>query len=636
LRLEEVKEIFEENGEFFFKMFRFRLSAFSDEFTGFQPDVNELFQSQFLSLLKIPFSKDQITRPHAISQLTATDETEKSDCESAEDYFYDILYPETLDIVPQNIIYHLENCRNCAARLMQFAKTLAADLSDEDSDYVRKMTGLLICHFHLLDMDVDCQTAREFLPLLSIPEFEIKIPTPVTAHLDRCMLCTADSARLERLNLNTKQRSTLSRFYTKHIFTESDECPHARPHISAIARLDFKNIPAHILRHVCLCKSCRKLLSTERLNIIEQLNGFERPRDLPCDMIMSPDLFDYSFPFGLDPADDQYAMFRESLTRHLRRCPVCLDKICKLDDTIHNVALRPESGIITRYNLTPSPVTELTDRDRTPEDAMDDYARYGVNVEVSEKHEPPLSDAASLKTPRQTPHPKKLKKFTIPAAAAVILIVVALFSLLTTSPARAIDLSQLYEAVAKIKNVCISGFGLGHGKAKPIQQIWVSQTLNLELLKSAKEVALLDPETRTTTIKDLRTGSIRTVSLAGDRLVKLQNLITRAFGLVPFDEMTDIPEGARWDRVDDKDIQTIVPGTQVYDLTWSRTSGKFIMYSKWRVFVDNQTSLPKRTQWYHKTSIGPDSHEYRLDTLQIITYPTESEIEDVIRSEFND
>jgi len=437
--LQEVKEIFEKNGEFLFKTIRFRLSAFSDEFAGSQPDVYEIFQSQFLSLLKLPLSKDQFIRPCALSQLTATGEMEKSDCETAEDYFYDMLYSKTPGIVPQNIIYHLEDCHSCTARLAQFAKALEADLSDDDSDYISKMTGQLICHFCLLDMEIDCQTAREFLPLIYIPEFEIKIPTPVTTHLDQCISCTIDSARLEQLNLTTKQRSTLSRFYTKHIFTESGECRHAQPHIPSIARMHFQNIPAQILRHVCLCKSCTKLLADERLDMIDRLDSsFDRPTDLPCNMIMPPDLFDYSFPFGLDPANDQYAMFRESLTRHLKRCPVCLDKICKLSNIIHNIALRPESGVVTCYNLTPSPVTELADRNRPAEntesakdleDAVDDYDRYGLNVEVSKEYEHPLSNTVPLQTTRQTPRPKKLKKLRIPAAATAIILIAVVLSL---------------------------------------------------------------------------------------------------------------------------------------------------------------------------------------------------------------
>ena len=52
---------------------------------------------------------------------------------------------------------------------------------------------------------------------------------------------------------------------------------------------------------------------------------------------------------------------------------------------------------------------------------------------------------------------------------------------------------------------------------------------------------------------------------------------------------------------------------------------------KWRVFVDTNTNLPMRTEWYRKTALD---EKYTPISIHVISYPTDNEIEVVIQSVF--
>ncbi|GAH33945.1 unnamed protein product, partial [marine sediment metagenome] len=271
--------------------------------------------------------------------------------------------------------------------------------------------------------------------------------------------------------------------------------------------------------------------------------------------------------------------------------------------------------------------------------AMDDYALYGVNVEVSGRYKPTLKDAVSLqslplsktKGPEQTVPVTKLKKFRIPAAAAtVVLIAVSLFLFLSTPVAKAVDLSQVYEAITKIKNVCISSFV--PDRPAPTRREWVSRGLNIRLQKTQKQVVLFDLQNKIRKIKDLSTDSVQTTPITGDFLAKVESFIAGSFGLLPFPDITDVPENATWKQVADENIEAIVPGTKVYDFIWTIEKPDIELH-KWRFFIDPGTKLPKRVETYSK---APSEENYTiLEYYEVVTYHTDREIQAVIQSVFD-
>jgi hypothetical protein len=220
------------------------------------------------------------------------------------------------------------------------------------------------------------------------------------------------------------------------------------------------------------------------------------------------------------------------------------------------------------------------------------------------------------------------------AIAAVILIAFTLF--FRAPAAKAVTLRQIYEALEKVRNVCTSSFTTD--KEEPLQQIWTSQALKMILFKTRKEgqieFALWDIPGKVLKIKYLPSGSVQTVSASAEDLAKVEMwMVSNVFGLVPFSNLSNIPEGAQWSRIDDPNIAATLPGTEVYDLIWPQKSitSEMVIFRKWRVFVDTHTNLPKRTESYSKLETQGD---YQLVTYNVVTYPSESEIQALIRSTF--
>ncbi len=161
---------------------------------------------------------------------------------------------------------------------------------------------------------------------------------------------------------------------------------------------------------------------------------------------------------------------------------------------------------------------------------------------------------------------------------------------------------------------------------------WVSQALNINMFQIGRQLVLWDVPNKVKMTKNLSSDSFRSQILSGEMLSKVKQAALQRFGLVPFSKISDIP-GARWTRLEDSDIEAVVSGTRVYDLTWPETnaaSGEIMLYRR-RFFVDKRTNLPKRTELYSKLQ---SEDEYKFETFAVVTYPSESQIQVLIRETF--
>ncbi|MGB2866051.1 MAG: hypothetical protein WBC05_22145, partial [Sedimentisphaerales bacterium] len=211
---------------------------------------------------------------------------------------------------------------------------------------------LLRLHFEYIGEPVKCDTVKPFLASLADPVLQIRIPTPITTHLDKCQSCRDDLLILLDLHLPHKYLCRLGQILADKPIEDDFSCSQAQAAIPAVVSMAFHETNAEILKHLCTCSNCRKKLYLHRQSIRKELllngaiqNGF------PCESVSAADIYDYCLPYGIDPADDQYVEFRESLTSHLRRCPKCLAKMQQLHRTISNIAERTESEVITIYNI---------------------------------------------------------------------------------------------------------------------------------------------------------------------------------------------------------------------------------------------------------------------------------------------
>jgi hypothetical protein len=274
-------------------------------------------------------------------------------CTNARLYYYDFLYTETREGIPEGALEHIKQCRNCQIEMDRLKDLLIKVQERDECEQSCKdsaISTLLRLHFEYIGEQVKCDAVKPFLGSLADPVLQIRIPTPITTHINKCKACREDLQKLLDLHLPHKYLCRLGQILADKPAEDEFSCSQAQIAIPAVVSLDFQETNAGILKHLCICPDCRKRLHLHRKSVRKKLllnraskNGF------PCDSISAADIYDYCMPYGIDPADDEYFDLRESLTSHLRSCPKCLAKIQQLHRTITNIVERAESGVITIY-----------------------------------------------------------------------------------------------------------------------------------------------------------------------------------------------------------------------------------------------------------------------------------------------
>jgi len=550
-------------------------------------------------------------------------------CKQAEPYYYDFLCDDSRGLIPESVVNHIEQCQNCREQINKLKAALSqADAIESEQGQVRSaVTAMLKLHFDYVGKPVTCNVVKPFLPCLLDPALEIRIPTPIITHLHNCQQCSEDLDMIRCLNLNRKQLCRLSQLFADERGKSNVSCWQAHDAVVGVLSMVFRETNQEVLKHICTCPHCRKLLYEYREAARREFLREKREQKFPCEEVSASDIFDYVVPYGIDPANDQYAKFRKSLTSHVITCPTCLAKMQQLHKTIYNIAERAESDVVTVYYIDESAKTEA----RSESD--DIYTGFPVRVEAANREDkvntgPSASAIAFGAVLKQKVSAMKLKSLAkaAVAAAAVILIAVALF--LSTQTAKAVSIDQIYEALERIRNVYLAAFDVE--KTKPTQEMWVSQALNIMILKSETQCVLWDIKNKSEKSRDLDTDSITMTELDNDALVKIEKTMKAPWGLLPFDNISKIPPGAKWQQVPDKNIGNIVPDTEVYDLIWipEKKLSDSAARRKWRGYVDSKTRLPKRVEWWLKLA---EEEEYKLVTITTVSYPTVAEVQAAVR-----
>jgi len=262
----------------------------------------------------------------------------------------------------------------------------------------------------------------------------------------------------------------------------------------------------------------------------------------------------------------------------------------------------------------------LTTRSETDKRILDDA--FAALEKSAQKQPPHVGRTARRRTLR-------IRIAELAAVAAVILVVFALF--FGTPATRAVGLGEIYEALGRVENVCIATFQPPANE--PLQTEWVSQTLNIDMVRFGEQFVLWDITNKIRMIKYLSSASVRTEAVSEEMLAKAKKAIHQTFGLLPFAYYKEAPEDAQWSRMDDTQVAAVVPDSKVYELIWKEksTTSEAIGFRKWRVFVDTHTNLPKRAEHYFKIDHEED---YKFEKYEVITYPSEDEIQMDIRKTF--
>jgi len=549
-------------------------------------------------------------------------------CKEAETYYLSFVLGTEYGDVPEHIAEHVETCRRCQNNLVTLKESLLA-CDDKEALQSKQLTQdqlhILGLHLTHLGREVGCNIAKPFLPSMLERNFKIGTPTPITVHVDRCESCKKDLATIKALELTSKQLKVLSSLFGDKL---SGECVHWSDAVTAIqsyVNFDFHTLEPKIVKHICCCSLCQLFIYKLRAKRLENLGQKEVNMAFPCETVSFSDVFDYCFACEAISSNDQYSKFRESFVTHLRQCPKCLGKLQQIHGLIYAIKQRPESGVVTIYNL-----GEVKDSSSVGEHE-NIYDGFPLNVKTFETFpQKIIKDVPKRRSTTDSFGVNLLKNgvkyFVKAAVAAVVILAVALF-LRSISTAKAVTIEQIYKAIQNATNVHIQKFVMGN--SEPVQEKWVSRSLNIYVVQTQDGVTLWNLSKGEKIIKSAGDAKPETSPIDQATLADImRRKITGSIGLMPFENISQIPDGAKWKESPHLNVGDAVDNTIVYELTWNELTheGK-LLPSKWRAFIDEETYLLRRGELYQRQTndakyilIGANNIEYlsKNDILEVL------------------
>jgi hypothetical protein len=158
----------------------------------------------------------------------------------------------------------------------------------------------------------------------------------------------------------------------------------------------------------------------------------------------------------------------------------------------------------------------------------------------------------------------------------------------------------------------------------------VSRTRNIKITKTGDKLVLLDFQNKQRKTKNLSNDSIDMTELPDEYVIDIQPILRDSLGLIPFYKISDLPDGAKWNRVPDNELETALNNIEVYDLIWiDKSSTGHPVFSKMRFTVDAQTYLPLNTKFYSKFNIND---EYTPSSTHVVEYLDDSAMQAVIEN----
>ncbi len=552
----------------------------------------------------------------------------KSLCREAELYYYDFLCDESRVFIPESIVNHIEQCQRCLGQIKQLETTLsqADGLESEQEQVSSAITTMLKLHFAYIGESVTCNIVKPFLPTLLDRVLGVRIPTPIVTHMRDCQQCSEDLDIIRGLKLSRKQLCRLSQLFADKPARSNVSCIEAQNAIPLVVSMVFSEINSEVLKHLCTCPTCRRLVYKERQKLYNSLPEYTPSVEFPCESVSASSFFDYVVPYGIDPANDQYVKFRESFASHVTNCPSCLYRMQQLHQTVYGIAERAESDVVTIHHIDESAKVEAAS------ESDDIYAGFPIRVETANREDVVNARGAAsiidfgtaLRRKISAEKLKPLLKTAIPAAAIILIAAVLVFNI---PAAKAVTLEKIYDAIEKVRNAYVASF-MPYEK-EPVQELWISRTMNIYMAKTAEQCFLWDIVNGVAKIKYLDIGTAETTHLTAENIADIEKKISGPLGLMPFYNISSIPEGAGWNRVADKDLEAATKGIEIYDLTWpERAYDGSAISKKWRFFVNIKGNLPQKIEIYQML---PTNTEYILMLLMTVEYLSDSEIQGVVK-----
>ncbi len=543
-------------------------------------------------------------------------------CRDAEPFYYDYLYGLETD-VPQVVVEHIRHCANCESEIRRLEAAIGeSEAQDCHAGEDPDVAGTLGLHFAHIGEEVTCATAKSSLPMLLVPSLRIRIPTPVTVHVDHCRQCAEDLESLRDLELRPEQLARLSRLYAATVGDETHLCRRARAKTWAVACSSFDGIDPEVLDHMCVCPRCRRRVYRRREKILLSRQPGDTVSGVGlCGGISTADLFEWVVPYGRagddresSPAGD------ETLPSHLRTCPECVEKMQALHRTIYGISERVDSGVSTVYTTGTEVVT-------SGERVESLYYGYPIHVEVGHRDrepavirlEPVIRIGKALGRRITGPQFRPAMRVALTAAAVIPLVV---FLLVSTRPASGLNVRQL--AADTLKNVeALHVVRYGMYETRPVEEMWIAQDARLVVVKNANSQFVYDLTKGEMTVCRRTEGTVESGPLTPEHRDIARGLAENALGF----SRSDVPLKRELERT----TATSAEGTgDVYELTWPGTSsGAPAPQYRLIVLMDSATGIPQEARLLRSSSGGGDS---RLVNRWVYEQSTREQLNLVIQS----
>ncbi len=540
-------------------------------------------------------------------------------------WYYDAVAEHGPD-VPEAIARRVRRClvfRKQIDRLQEAVTGAGGEADASRSKMKRDIIDTLSEHFHCLNEQVTCSRVKPFLPSLLLPTVQVRIPTPITVHVDHCAECAEDLEALRDLGLDPEQLERLERLYRAPATRDRRLCRKARARIAAFVGGSLAGIEEELLDHLCTCARCRSLVYRDRQKLLENEANDAGPEDDVC----AAELFDYAVPYGRTSADVPQGGYTPVPTGR-----PYLKRIQELDETLYGIAERTDSGIATVYSTVDSdtqprrqtvPDAEDVEASGVAESYSDPYPGYPIHVQVirglpqpATPHRFPAEIKATCWRAACNPQVRFLLKTGL--AVAAVLLFAWLFR--TTGSGSGITLAQMFKALGKADNVHVSRFHPATGQL--FQELWLSRTKN--------RVVATDGQGRT--LFDLGTGKKSTHPAAGgpaevtDMTETQHGNVRRSMDACLGFTMSDVPAGAEWTRVEENTSSDV----EVYELTYTEESRSGVTaLRKWRFSIDAAKGLPTEVLVFRRATTEEEWHPLSRIELQ---YPTDDEMTAAIGS----
>lgn len=529
-------------------------------------------------------------------------------CHEAEVYYHDYLQNPGDPSVPVSVRLHIGSCAWCRQRLQTLREALCE--LDEQGESVLPETDLqliaeLQSHFEHLNEPLACTHVKPFLCRLLSPSVRIRIPTPVTVHVDRCASCSNDLDSLRQLSLGAGQLARLGRLYQGGLNDELCACL-TESQMDAAASARFEDMTSCVLGHLCVCSRCRREVYERRQIRLVRL-GYETAQAGPlhCEDISPADLFDCVVPYGLQPAFFQTAAQRD-LREHVRSCHKCLERMQQIHCAVFQIAERADSDVVTVYTTNGLGGTTL----QYP--APNSCATYPIRVQT-ERHRRGIAGRLMHRLGGPTVRPLVSAVFLVAAMIPLTVLFVV-----SVPSASGLSIRQVDQMLGRVKTVRISVFR--ENQSEPFRQTWISRDRGVVISEVGSESRIYDLANRRATVVRAGSEAAEHINLNRSETEAFERFVRR---ILESSLLNDAPLDAELTRRPASSGPTHAR-LDVYELTWDRSSDlRAPLPGKLRIYVDPITRLPQRHELF---SWVPAMNDWHVQT-SLYEYPPNDEIE---------